>query len=62
MLDNLTLGLEKFLTSSIGISIAKVALRQNADAQARALWEPKMIWVLKLTLGVMVSGNAADDD
>ena len=24
--------------------------------------EPKLLWVLKLTLGVMLSGNAADDD
>ena len=51
------------MTSCVGISrvIAKVALRY-ADAQTGALRESKLIWVLKLTLGVMVSGNAADDD
>ena len=49
------------MTYCIAISIAKVALRY-ADAQTGALREPKLLWVLKLTLGVMVSGNAADGD
>ena len=38
-----------------------VALRY-VDAQTGALRRPKLRWVLKLALGVMVSGNAADDD
>ena len=53
-----------WMTYFVGISrviIAKVALRY-VDAQTGALRGPKLLWVLKLTLGVMVSGNAADDD
>ena len=45
-----------------GVAMAVQNGQRQCRSIKRGLEEPKLLWMRKLTLGVMVSGNAADDD